>query len=116
MFFTNQKVAMVLLAVLIALTGCMGHHANPVQISQPGDTDKDCNQLRSEIAVTEQQAMRLQNKCDSKLPWNLAMGVAGCFVLVPWFFMDLKCGECDEATAMEARADYLKSLSYEKCK
>ncbi|MHC4334116.1 MAG: hypothetical protein ACYSTZ_00040 [Planctomycetota bacterium] len=111
-----KKVAIVLLTVSIALSGCMGHSANPVQITQPGDTDKDCNQLRSEVGITQQQASRLKSKCDAKLPWNVAMGVAGCFVIVPWFFMDLKCGECGEYDAMQARADYLENLSYEKCK
>lgn len=106
----------VLLALTVLLTGCMGHHSDPVQISQPQDLDKSCVQLKSEASLSHQQADSLKRKCDMKLPWNIGMGVAGCFVIVPWFFMDLKCGECGEWEAMEARADLLDSLAYEACK
>jgi hypothetical protein len=106
----------VLLTIALLLQGCMGHSANPVSIKQRGDTDMTCDELTVEAESTEEAGRRLKRVCDGKLPYNVAMGVAGAFVLVPWFFMDAKCGECEEYRALLNRASYLESLAYVKCK
>jgi hypothetical protein len=111
----KRSICLMLVGSVIALSGCAGHTANPVALKQYGDTKMDCGELRVESQVTEARAMQLKRACDNKLPYNILMGVAGCFILVPWFAMDLKCGECEEYRAMDARADYLVGLANIEC-
>ena len=45
---------------------------------------------------------------------NVALGVAGAFLVVPWFFMDFKDGEATEIQALQRRNQWLSELAFEK--
>jgi hypothetical protein len=48
---------------------------------------------------------------------NVALGVAGWFLLVPWFFMDFKNAEATEYEAYRQRYNHLASVAIsKKCK
>lgn len=45
---------------------------------------------------------------------NIVCGVAGAFLIVPWFFMDFKGADKIEFDAMRNRYNYLVSIAAEK--
>jgi len=45
---------------------------------------------------------------------NVALGVAGWFLLVPWFFMDFKNAEATEYEAYRQRYNHLSTLAVSK--
>ncbi len=45
---------------------------------------------------------------------NVALGVAGWFLLVPWFFMDFKNTEATEYEAYRQRYQHLTSIAIDK--
>lgn len=101
------------LVVISLLAGCAGHAANPVMVNQFGDQDMSCKQLRFEMDNAQGEMSRLAPQTD-KTGQNVALGVAGAFLLVPWFFMDFKNGEHEEYDAWRQRYNHLGSLALGK--
>lgn len=95
------------------LTACGGRTANPIMASQYGDTKKSCEALEFEIANTESEMNRIIGDTD-KTGKNVALGVAGAFLLVPWFFMDFKNAEATEYQALRQRYQHLTSIAIDK--
>jgi hypothetical protein len=94
----------------------LGRQANHIPISQPGDNVKTCDQLAGEALIASSKAQALENKCNNKKVSNIVCAIAGWFVIIPWFFMDLKLAECEEAGDWQARADYLDMMvSQQNC-
>ena len=111
-----KKILCLLLSVLIFLAGCGGREANPVQLRQVGDEQKNCEQLRAEMYYIENEITRLLPKSD-KTGKNIALGVTGWFLIIPLFFMDLKQGERKEIEAYRQRYNYLLRITqYKDCK
>ena len=102
-----------LVTILVLLTTCGGRPPNPVAVYQPGDERRSCAGLRAEVAENEVQIAKLVPSEDATGK-NVALGVAGAFVLVPWFFMDFKDGERIEIDALRRRNRYLREFAYEK--
>ena len=110
--FTN----VLLIVSVFALTACGGRTPQPVMVSQFGDQQKSCDALIYEIQNTEAEIQRLLPKTD-KTGKNVALGVAGWFLLVPWFFMDFKNAEATEYQALRQRHQHLTSIAMsKKCK
>ena len=70
--------------VAAMLAGCGGRSANPVASYMPGDEQRSCTGLQSEIASNEQEIIRLLPYEDAAGK-NVALGVAGVFLIVPFF-------------------------------
>ncbi len=98
---------------LLFQTGCGGRTANPVSEYQVGDENRSCEGLRVEIANNEQEMARLLPD-ESATGKNVALGVAGAFLIVPWFFMDFKEGEATEIQALRRRNNRLRVFAGEK--
>jgi len=104
---------MKLIAALTAvcfLAACAGRTPNPVLISQYGDEQKSCKALGLEMTDIQGEIQRLLPKKD-KTGKNVALGVAGAFLLVPWFFMDFKNAEAQEYEAYRQRYNYLSRIA-----
>ena len=95
------------------LSGCAGRAAHPVLIRQYGDENRSCAALESELRFIESEITRLLPKTD-KTGKNVALGVAGAFLLVLWFFMDLSQAEQIEIDAFRQRYNYLAGLTADK--
>jgi len=108
-----SKVLILLFSFQIFAYGCGGRAANPVMSSQYGDQNKSCNALRIELSQTEQELRRLMPDTD-KTGKNTALGVAGLFLIVPWFFMDFKGAEEVEVNALRNRYNTLAIMASEK--
>jgi len=99
----------VVLSATIFFAGCGGREANLVQSRQPGDIQKNCKELETEMLYCQDEIGRLIPNSD-KTGKNIALGATGIIFIVPLFFMDLKQGEKKEIEAYQQRYNYLFML------
>jgi hypothetical protein len=59
-----------------------GRAANPVAVNQYGDTVKSCKAIESELSFIDAEVTRLI-PASEKTGKNVALGVAGWFLIVP---------------------------------
>ncbi len=102
-----------LLIVSIAFVGCAGNDPNPIATYFPGDRNKSCSALKAEISNIDKQIIRKQSQKRKQEGENVIWFIGGCFLIVPWFFMDLKDNEKVEITALQARKDALLVIAAE---
>lgn len=108
----KKIVASALVSVLI-LSACAGRPANPVMVDQVGDNRKTCPTLEAEMKGVQAEIQRLLPESD-KSGKNIGLGVAGAFLLIPLFFMDLTESEKIEINAYRQRYNRLNILATEK--
>jgi hypothetical protein len=101
------------LAIFVFLQGCAGRAANPVMVDQVGDNQKSCETLQTELASIQAQIQKLVPESD-KTSKNVGLGVAGFFLIVPWFFMDLSDAEKAEINAYNMRYNKLTMIATQK--
>jgi len=99
--------------MISCLAGCAGHDANPVMVVQYGDEGLSCKGLQLSMSEAQNEMQRLIGQTN-KTGQNVALGVAGAFFLVPWFFMDFKDGEKVEYDAWRQRYNHLAIRAEEK--
>ncbi len=111
----NKLCKKILATVLISslTAGCAGRAPNPVSVSKPSDTDMSCRSLLSEMEEIDHNIRKLLPKSE-KLGKNVALGVAGAFFLVPWFFMDFSDAEKVEIDAYQSRYNHLTRVYNDK--
>ncbi len=105
--------SLLMISSLLFLTACGGRTPAPVMISQYGDQKKSCEALEFEMTNIQGEIQRLLPKTD-KTGKNVALGVAGWFLLVPWFFMDFKNAEQTEYEAYRQRYNHLSVIAMDK--
>lgn len=98
---------------LTMLVSCAGRDAYPVSTYQYGDENKSCKALDMELTLTEDKMERLLPET-KKAGKNTALGVAGVFLIVPWFFMDLSKSEKIELEALRNRYNQLLVIAEDK--
>ena len=95
------------------MTACAGRPANPIAVAQIGDENRSCSALIAEMSQIDANiAAKLPET--QKTGKNVALGVAGLFLLVPWFFMDFTESEQIEIEAMRNRYTRLSSIAGDK--
>jgi len=110
----NRNVINILaVSALLLSTACAGRTANPVSEYQYGDENKTCPRLRAEISQTSGDIAALIPDTN-KTGQNVALGVAGAFFIVPWFFMDFSEAEQVEVNALRRRHNNLVAIASEK--
>lgn len=102
--FLYNAACIVMLTTFLA--GCGGRAPNPISISRPGDMMMSCFSLESEMCEVEGYIKKLIPDTQ-KTGKNVGLGVAGCFLLVPWFFMDFSDAEKIEVDAYRQRYNHL---------
>ena len=109
-----NKIIAVLLAVSIITTGCASTPANPIPIAQVGDETKPCDAIINEM----QQMITAQDKAaadrEKQIGTNVALGITGAILIVPWFFMDLGATATVEQKAAAARYQRLQQMAVDK--
>lgn len=108
----KKIIASSLISVLV-LSACAGRPANPVMVDQVGDNKKTCATLEAELKGVQSEIQRLLPESD-KSGKNIGLGVAGAFLLIPLFFMDLTESEKIEINAYRQRYNRLNILATEK--
>ncbi len=109
----TMKKQLATVLIVLAISGCGGRTANPVMSQQYGDERKGCAALESELVSAQAEITRLMPQTD-KTGKNVALGVAGAFFLVPWFFMDMSHAEQEEVNAYRQRYNHLASIAADK--
>lgn len=112
MDIAKRLLHLALLSVLVS--GCGGRLANPVPDYRVGDERMSCGELRSEMAHIDTQVAKLLPD-SKKTGKNVALGVAGWFLLVPWFFMDFSDAERVEIRSYQERYLALEKLAVRAC-
>lgn len=109
-----KKQVIAVLSVSILFLGCANRQAHTISEYQPGDAKKSCNALYMEANNLKNDMNRKWAEKNNQTGANVALGVAGAFLLVPWFFMDLSGAEKTEYESYKRRHDYLKVLMADK--
>ncbi|MEM8845174.1 MAG: hypothetical protein AAGB35_09045 [Pseudomonadota bacterium] len=111
--FTVISISAVLIFTTITISGCAGRHPQPMQTYQPGDEDKSCARLNSEMENLETEILE-RFPGASKTGSNVGLGIAGAFLLVPWFFMDFSEADEIEVDALIKRHNHLLLAAQDK--
>lgn len=112
----KQQVTALVMIFSLMLASCGGRDANPVQVQQYGDHEKSCGALEKELKFINSKLEELIPD-SKKAGKNAALGVAGYFLLVPWFFMDFGDAEDKEIAAFQQRYVNLSTIAEDKnCK
>jgi len=106
-------VAAFLFTSTILITSCAGRDPRPVDTSQAGDNEKSCASLESEMSNIEKDILERFPKSD-KSGSNAGLGVAGVFLIVPWFFMDFSKADEIEVSALIQRHNHLLIVAKDK--
>ncbi|MCK4912972.1 MAG: hypothetical protein KAI59_02455 [Planctomycetes bacterium] len=108
-----RRVISLILVSAISFAGCAGREANPIPIYMPGDENRSCEGLKIEVAQLQADMRRILPKTDKGVT-NALWAAGGCFLIVPFFFMDLKDAEKIEFDAMRQRHNRLLVYAAEK--
>ena len=98
----------------VFFVGCAGSRPNPVDRYTPGDEKRSCRALMAEMASIDQEVVRKGARESEKDFWNIVLFVAGVFVIIPFFFMDIKKAEEVEINALKERKTNLKIMFADK--
>ena len=109
----RKSISFIILSAFFLTTACAGRAPNPISEYQYGDETKSCERLRTEISNINSEISSLLPDTQ-KTGKNVALGVAGAFLLVPWFFMDFSEAEQVEVNALRRRHNNLIAISAEK--
>lgn len=109
----KKVVSLLLVASMISMLGCAGRPANPVMVDQIGDNRKSCSTLETEMQGIQSQIQTLVPESD-KTGKNVGLGIAGAFLIIPLFFMDLTESEKIEINAYRQRYNRLQIIASEK--
>lgn len=109
----NKFVAILLIASIIC-SGCAHTTANPVQVAQPGDDTKGCDAITNEMQQMVEAKVTAEGDRNKQVAGNVALGVAGIFLIVPWFFMDTGNAATVEEKAAQARYQRLNQMQIDK--
>lgn len=98
----------------LSLQGCSSTPANPIPIAQVGDETKSCNAITNEMQEMITAQEMAQGDKNKQTGTNVALGVTGLFLIVPWFFMDLGGAATAEQKAAQARFKRLQQMAIDK--
>lgn len=110
---SNHDIACSITLAALMLMGCAGRPANPVMVYQHVDEERSCDALERELELIGEDILVLMPKTD-KADKNTQLGVAGIFLLVPFFFMDISKAEQVEVNALTKRYNRLLEIAVEK--
>jgi hypothetical protein len=120
----NMRILIILILLIsMFLAGCNSMEttriAQPVPSYIQGDENKDCGTLKEELTQIDKNIDGRTQQADDKKSGNFLLATAGCFSVVPWFFMDMDSVEVDkiEVAALHERYTALSLLAQNKgCK
>jgi hypothetical protein len=71
--------------------------------------------IRAEIEANNAKTQQLADEKGLKVAQNVAAGVVGLVIWPVWFAMDTKGAASTDATALQARQQFLTTLATERC-
>ena len=109
-----MKIIAFILSISIFVSGCASSVAVPVPVAQVGDETKSCDAIANEMQGMVTAQIMADSDKDKQIGKNAALGVAGLFLIVPWFFMDLGGAATAEQKAAKARYDRLQQMQADR--
>lgn len=109
-----KKVIIIGAASFLLITGCASRPPNTMSTYMPGDSERSCASLMHEMSNIENEMNRKWGERNQQIGTNVALGVAGAFLIVPWFFMDMSGAERTEWESYKKRFDYLGVILADK--
>jgi hypothetical protein len=100
-----------LLTLSLINAGCVSSTPNPVPLAQVGDETKSCNAITNEMQQMINKRLEAEGDRNAQVGGNVALGVLGVFLIVPWFFMDTGNAATVEERAAQSRFDRLRNVS-----
>jgi hypothetical protein len=82
-------------------------------VYQHGDEERSCDALERELEMIEEDILDLLPETE-KADKNTKLGIAGIFLIVPFFFMDLSKSEQIEVNALIKRYNHLVEIAENK--
>jgi len=109
-----KKLIAILVSISIFISGCASTVAVPVPVAQVGDETKSCDAITNEMQKMITAQIEADGNRDKQIGVNSALAVAGVFLIVPWFFMDLGGAASAEQKAAKARYERLEQMLIDK--
>jgi hypothetical protein len=106
-----KRVLCMCLSASIFLSGCGGRAAQPIQVRAPGDEHRSAEGLEIAISRMDDEIAAKREKRQTIFIGNVACGITGFFIIVPWFFMNFKDAEGTEIEALKQRKEWLTSIA-----
>lgn len=111
----SNSVTAIALAAVVFLSACAGRAPAPVAVVQPVDETMNCEAIQAEVNANTQRIAELGSEQGAKVAQNVAAGVAGAFLILPFFLMDFQNAAGKEEAALKSRNDYLATLARQRC-
>jgi hypothetical protein len=92
------------------ISGCVTDGPEPVTLYQANDSVRSCEDLSWHMQANQKRILQKVPKQD-KLGRNVALGVAGAYLIVPWLFLDFSESERVEIEALQQRNQYLMLIA-----
>lgn len=97
-----------------SMAACVHTTPMPVQVSQEGDSAMSCRAMANEIQDMRGRVSESDSAGTGQVAKNVGLGIAGAFLIVPWFFMDTSDAHSVEAKAASARYKKLNAMYEDK--
>ena len=111
----SKSVTAMALAAVVFASACAGRAPAPVAVVQPVDETMNCDAIQAEVNANTQRIAELGSEQGAKVAQNVAAGVAGAFLILPFFLMDFQNAAGKEEAALKSRNDYLANLARQRC-
>lgn len=109
-----KKFMLIGLTSFLLLSGCSSRQPNVMSTYIPGDSERSCSSLMYEKDKLNSEMTAKWSEKNHQNGTNVALGIAGAFLIVPWFFMDMSGAERTEWESYKKRFDYLGVLMADK--
>ena len=109
-----EKIVALILIASVSVMGCASRSPNPIPIAQVGDDTKSCDAITNEMQQMLDAKLIAEGDGNTQVGKNVALGVTGIFLIVPWFFMDLGNASTVEQKAAQARFQRLQQMAIDK--
>jgi len=105
-----KKISILLIVMMLSLS-CTKREPIIISTYQADDSSKSCLNLQSEILYYKTKIDQKITEVNNKTGQNLALGISGAFLIVPWFFMDLSGAERTELESYKMRVERLQVIA-----
>ena len=109
-----KKIIALILVFSISFMGCASRSPNPIPVAQVGDETKTCDAITNEMQQMVDAKLIAEGDGNTQVGKNVALGITGVFLIVPWFFMDLGNASTVEQRAAQARFQRLQQMAVDK--
>lgn len=112
-----MRKAITLITLSLILSGCVGRNAQPIAANYATDSRLSCTSIVDEIARHQQTLVNLQTERSRINRRNINVGIAGSFLLIPFFWLNITDAPEVEQYAIGGRMNILNDLREAKdCK